>query len=49
MASASTPPPARGRAGLLRLRTVNSVTYAPPEWICKYGYHYGPCTHVCGE
>jgi hypothetical protein len=35
--------------GLLRTRTITSVTYAPPNWVCQYGYHYGTCSPICAE
>lgn len=35
--------------GLLRPKTITSVTYAPPNWVCQYTYIYGDCSPICGE
>ncbi|WAS96231.1 hypothetical protein [Nannocystis punicea] len=35
--------------GLLRPRTITSVTSAPPNWVCQYTYTYGSCAAVCAE
>ncbi|PCC73291.1 hypothetical protein SAMN02745121_02981 [Nannocystis exedens] len=33
--------------GLYRPKTITSVTYAPPNWVCQYTYTYGSCAPDC--